>query len=249
MEYNWDFAQKIKCSQEERQQCMELAAGMVTLATKGRRNGLLALMQEAEENSSFLLRKGLQLILDGVKPDIVREIMEFHIVAGNYKGKELLERCLILEGVLAIQSSVHPKIVKELMMSFLGEDGHKVFEAEFEQKDDREFKAFLQNIKDTHTPSAPASKLDRAIIKMSSREIHLFLKEINTTDLAKAIKGMGGKTQLKILNSMPKRAASMLQQEIECIDCGDEAEMQATYEKVESILSDLKARGEIHSSD
>lgn len=249
MEYNWDFARKIKCSQEERLQCMELAAGMVDLATKGRRNGLLALMQEAEENSSFLLRKGLQLILDGVKPEIVKEILEFHIAAGNYNGRELLERCLILEGVLAIQSSVHPKIVKELMMSFLGEDGQKVFEAEFDQKDDREFKAFLQNIKDTHPPSAPASKLDEAIIKMSSREIHLFLKEINTTDLARAIKGLGGKTQLKILSSMPKRAASMLQQEIECIDTVDETEMQAVFEKVKNILDDLKTRGEIHSSD
>ena len=228
---------------------MELAAGMVDLATKGRRNGLLALMQEAEENSSFLLRKGLQLILDGVKPDIVREILEFHIVAGNYSGKELLERCLILEGVLAIQSSVHPKIVKELMMSFLGEDGQKVFEAEFDQKDDKEFKAFLKKIKDTHPPSAPASKLDNAISKMSSHEIQLFLKEINTTDLASAIKGLGGKTQLKILSSMPKRAASMLQQEIECIDTFDETEMQAIYEKVETILAELKTRIENTSAD
>jgi hypothetical protein len=249
MEYNWGFAQKIQCSQEERQQCVELAADMVDLATKGRRSGLMALMQEAEENPSFLLRKGLQLILDGVKPDIVREILEFHIGAGNYSGRELLERCLILEGVLALQNGVHPKIVKELMMSLLGEDGQKGFEAKFDQKDDQEFKAFLQNIKDTHPPSAPAKKLDKAINKMTGSEIHLFLKEINTTDLARAIKDLGGKTQLKILSSMPKRAASMLQHEIECIDSVDETEMQTVYEKVETIIAELKTRSELRSTD
>jgi hypothetical protein len=249
MEYDWGFAQKIKCSQEEKRHCMELAAGLVSLATKGRRHGLLSLMQDAEESASFLLRKGLHLILDGVKSNIIREILELHIVSGDYRGKQLLERCLILEGVLAIQSGIHTKIVKELLMSFLGEDGQKIFEAEFEQKTDQELKAFLKNIKDTHPPSAPALKLDRALMKMNDREIHRFLKEINTTDLARAVKGMGGKTQLKIFNNLSKKAASMLQEAVEYSDFGDESEMQAVYDKIEAILTDLKAREKNHSSE
>ena len=249
MEYNWRFAQKIKCSQEEKRQCMQLAADLVSFATKERRNGLLSLMQDAEENSSFLLGKALHFILDDVKPNIVREILESHIVAGNYKGKELLERCLILEGVLAIQNSTHPKIVKELMMSFLGEDGQKIFEAEFEQKSDQQLKAFLKNIKDTTPPSAPASKLDSEIIKLDNSEIHTFLKEINTSDLAKALKGLSGKTQLKIFTGMPEKAAAVLQEEIAYTDLVDETEIQAVYNKIETILNDLKTRGEIHSSD
>jgi len=249
MEYDWSFAQKIKCSQAEKRQCMKLAAGLVALATKGRRNGLLSLMQDAEESSSFLLRKGLHLILDGVKSNIVRDILEFHIVSGDYKGQELLERCLILEGVLAIQSGIHPKIVKELLLSFLGEDGQKIFEAEFEQKNDQELSAFLKNIEETHPPSASALKLDREIMKMDDGEIHQFLKEINTSDLALAVKGMGGKTQLKIFNNLSKKAASMLHEAVEYSDFGDESEMQAIYDKVAAILTDLKTRDETHSPD
>ena len=245
MQYDWNFARKIKCSQEEKRQCMELAAGLVSLAIKGRRHGMLSLMQAAEESSSFLLRKGLHLILDGVKPDIVRKILESHIASGNYTGKDLLERCLIMEGVLAIQSGQHPKIVKELLMSFLGEDGQEIFEAEFEPKSDQKLETYLQQIKDAQPASAAAIKLDREIMNLTDHEIHGFLKEINTTELAKALKGLGGKSQLKIFNNLPEKAATMLYEAAKYSDFSDESEMQAVYGKVEAILTELKARGNI----
>ena len=86
-------------------------------------------------------------------------------------------------------------------------------------------------------------------MKMDDGQIHKFLKEINTSDLAKAVKGMGGKTQLKIFNNLSKKAASMLHEAVEYSDFGDQSEMQAVYDKVEAILTDLKTRGEPHSSD
>jgi len=58
---------------------MNLVADLINLSVMARRNGLLSLIQVAEQKSSFLLSKGLQLVVDGVNPQIVRDIMENYI--------------------------------------------------------------------------------------------------------------------------------------------------------------------------
>lgn len=75
MEYGWEFSQKSICSNDEKRQCLKLVSDLVALAKKARRNGLLSLVQVAEESPSFLLRKGLQLVVDGVNPQIIRSVL------------------------------------------------------------------------------------------------------------------------------------------------------------------------------
>ena len=65
MEYNWQFSRKSNCSDEEKHECMKLVAELIDLSKVARRNGLLSLVPYAENSSSFLLRKGLQLVVDG----------------------------------------------------------------------------------------------------------------------------------------------------------------------------------------
>ena len=121
MEYDWEFGERIKCSEDEKRQCMALVAQIVSLANKAKRNGLLSLVQDAEETTHFLLRKGLQLVLEGVQPNLVKTTLEYYILSGRYTGKDLLERCIILEGILAIQNGVNPQIIQELLISLFGE--------------------------------------------------------------------------------------------------------------------------------
>ena len=104
MNYDAEFCQQIRVSEDEKRQCFERVSEILALATKGRNFGLLSLGKEAEDCSSFLLRKGLQLALDGVKSNTARTILELYIHTGNYTGKELLDRCIILEGVLGLAS-------------------------------------------------------------------------------------------------------------------------------------------------
>ena len=134
MEYDWEFGERISCSEDEKSQCIDLVAQIVSMAKKAKHNGLLALVQETEETNSFLLRKGLQLILEGVQPSLVKTTLEYYILSGSYTGKDLLERCIIMEGVLAIQKGVNPQIIQELLLSLFGEKGHEAYEAEFGNK-------------------------------------------------------------------------------------------------------------------
>lgn len=52
---------------------------LVYFAEKARREGLLAMEEEANELGDPFLRKGIQLVVDGVDPELVREVMEIEI--------------------------------------------------------------------------------------------------------------------------------------------------------------------------
>ena len=132
MIYDWEFRERSHCSDAEKAECIMVISDILSLAIKARHLGLLTLVKDIEDTKSFLLRKGIQLIVDGVKPQTVRTILEFYILTGDYRGKELLERCLILEGVLAILEGVHPKVIKEILLALVGEDGYERFETQID---------------------------------------------------------------------------------------------------------------------
>lgn len=52
---------------------------LVHFAGKARREGLLALEEEAEQLDDAFLRKGLQLVVDGTDPETVRQILDIEV--------------------------------------------------------------------------------------------------------------------------------------------------------------------------
>jgi len=237
MEYNWRFSQKIKCSSEEKRECLNLVSELIALSKVARRNGLLSLVPYTENNSSFLLRKGLQLVVDGVNPQVTREILESYILAGDYSGRELLERCIILEGVAAIQKGLHPKVAKEFLLSFLGEESYTVFEEKFHGRDRDTLKTYLEKLESTAAPNE--SRLDKIITKLKNEQIEKFLMEINTGDLAKALKSLGGQAQIRLFNNLSQKAANALVDMLEDLGSMDEEEMKEARDIALDILSDL----------
>ena len=237
MEYDWRFSQKSKCSNQEKRECLSLVSELIALSKVARRNGLLSLVPYAEENASFLLRKGLQLVVDGVNPQVTREVLESYILAGDYSGKELLERCIVLEGVAAIQKGLHPKVAKEFLLSFLGEESYTIFEKEFDDRNRNTLEMYLQKLEDT--TANKESGLDTIILKLNNDEIEKFLMEINTGDLAKALKSLGGKAQIRLFNNLSQKAASALADVLDDLESMEESEMKDARDIALDILSDL----------
>jgi chemotaxis protein MotA len=61
---------------------------LVGLAERARRDGLLALESDLEGIEDEFTRKGLQLVVDGTDPDLVREILEVEVDAMAARHKE-----------------------------------------------------------------------------------------------------------------------------------------------------------------
>ena len=61
---------------------------MVGFAERARKDGLLALESEVEQIEDAFTRKGLQLVVDGTDPDMLREILEAEIegMSARHKG-------------------------------------------------------------------------------------------------------------------------------------------------------------------
>ncbi len=68
---------------------------LVSFAERARREGLLALEDEIEELDDAFATKGLQLVVDGTDPDLVREILENEIdgmAARHHAGTAVFEK-------------------------------------------------------------------------------------------------------------------------------------------------------------
>ena len=71
-----------------------IIALVVRLAEKARREGLLAMEEEAERITDPFLRKGIQLVVDGTDPELVRNIMEIELTfieERHRRGQALFE--------------------------------------------------------------------------------------------------------------------------------------------------------------
>jgi len=63
----------------EQEKPIELIEKLIAMAQKARREGLLALDNDIEDIEDEFLKKGIQLIVDGTDPELVRSIMETEI--------------------------------------------------------------------------------------------------------------------------------------------------------------------------
>jgi hypothetical protein len=244
MNYDLEFAQRIECSADEKRKCMKLVADLLNMAYKARNYGMLSLAKDAEETSSFLLQKGIQLATDGAKPHVVRSVLEFYILCGNYSGKDLLERCIILEGILGIQEGLHPKLLKELLLSFFGEEKHQLFKDQLAGPDKNDLHTYLKKIEGSQAASATGKKLSSFVIKLDDEAIKKFLREINTPDLAKALSEMSGRAILKIFKNMPEKGALLLKEILGQTQPESKLEITEAQARFIKMLSGLKKRGE-----
>jgi chemotaxis protein MotA len=76
-----------RCFSAEPQDLAGSVQTMVAYAERARRDGLLALEEELPSLEDEFTRKGLQLVVDGTDPDLVREILEADIDAMSARHK------------------------------------------------------------------------------------------------------------------------------------------------------------------
>ncbi|GFZ82542.1 hypothetical protein GCM10010978_24120 [Compostibacillus humi] len=73
----------------------ELIRLFVRLAERARREGILALENELDDIDDPFIRKGILLVVDGIEPEVIKDIMEAEITAmeeRHYKGRVILEK-------------------------------------------------------------------------------------------------------------------------------------------------------------
>ncbi len=83
------------------------------------------------------------------------------------------------------------------------------------------------------------------ILKLDDRSIQLVLREVDTRDLALALKGASDEVKEKIFKNMSKRAAQLLKDELEFMGPVRVKDVEEAQQKIINIIRRLEEAGEI----
>jgi hypothetical protein len=83
------------------------------------------------------------------------------------------------------------------------------------------------------------------IPQLDDRYIQKFMREVDSLDLAMALKGTDSKVQDKIFRNMSKRGAGMLKEDMEFMSPVRMSDVEARQEKLADIIQNLEAEEEI----
>lgn len=210
----------------------------------------MALELEVDEKSSFLLQKGLQLMLSGTEPIVLQEILNNYIYSSDYSGKKFLSAILIKEGLLSIQMGEYPWDVREKLCSFFGMDFSNELKQHFGfNNENYELKItnYLEAIKAKKVDSEATNLLEKPFAKLDKRSIQRLLRELNIIEMAVGMKGSSVKTQTKIIENLPKQLLPILIEAGELFNVKEISTAQIIDAQNITIgkIKKLKAEGEI----
>ncbi|MFH0783112.1 MAG: hypothetical protein V2B20_14345 [Pseudomonadota bacterium] len=121
------LAAKASCSFEDQESLVPLILQLKGLSELTTKQGVLALENELPHIKDSFLNLGIQLIIDRVEVENIKDILDSDIYYNQSNGRELLKKIIIREGLLRIQSGDTPRNVLICTKVFLG----KVPEAAF----------------------------------------------------------------------------------------------------------------------
>ena len=106
---------------EEKEACLETVELMLKLSDIAHQRGVSALLEAKEESSLPFYKIGIRLAGNGWDPELVANLLDNYIREVSPKGVDLLNRMLMRVGFVAILCGESTPLVKERLMSYLGE--------------------------------------------------------------------------------------------------------------------------------
>ncbi|AYV55558.1 LIC10244 family PerRA/PerRB upregulated protein [Leptospira kmetyi] len=207
------------CKDTDREQSLQTLGMMLELSEKCYVFGKYFLIDAFDsEDHPFLLRKGFDLMGIGMDAENVRNILKGYIISGNYEGKELLDRVIILEGMEAIQNELHISIFLERVASYFGESYQKSFWNFVTQKRKEIDTILLNDFYAEFCNSKPQIDSDillsRAFHSLSYNELKDLLRQVSLPDLAEALKSVREKLVIQVLDFLDRESSRWLMKEL-----------------------------------
>jgi len=106
---------------EEKEQCIPTVRRIIKLAKISQANGILSLKHEISEDDDSFLIMGIDLIADAVHPEYIEKIFQYSILSSRSSGLDLLNKLLISEGILAIQTGMYLYLMAHILGSLIEE--------------------------------------------------------------------------------------------------------------------------------
>lgn len=254
MFYPPEFFDRTRCPRSKKRECVELIASIITLSERARRMGLLALEDDLGKVTDPMMKKGLLLVVDGTDPDIVYDVLYAYMLSYHSRGVGLLKAVIALEGVLAIQSGDNPRLIAEKLSVFLGKD-IDLWETYWNNRLNTSPGIVSEYSIGTEGYAVPAQKASvnsgfegmdfEKLAEMADRFIQKILREVDSRDLAVALKGASARMQEKVCSNMSNRAAMLLKEDMDYMGPVRMDDVVCCQERILTIACRLAEAGEI----
>lgn len=249
MNYGFDLYSRIACSEQEKDDCFELIKIFIDLKNRGKKHGLLSLEDDipkiGKKLNNFdlsdrkIFEKAVQLLINSGNISIIQHIIELHIMTGNYKGKSLLAKLIIFEGIYFLNDHIGIVVFSELMFA--------LFPIEYESKLSNFFDKYLNKIEQDNMnellSQAPQSNstnlLERHFVKMTDEKIRELLKKVDATFLTISLKGSSGIVVSKIFRNISKRASMVFMEDMDFMGRIDQDQIINAQMKILEVMESL----------
>jgi chemotaxis protein MotA len=114
------LAAKASCSLEDQETLVPIILQLKRLSELVTKQGVLALENELSQIKDSFFNLGIQLIIDKVEAENIKDILDSDIYYNQSNGRELLKKIIIREGLLRIQAGDTPRNVLICTKVFLG---------------------------------------------------------------------------------------------------------------------------------
>lgn len=246
--YDISIYERLLCSRDDKNEVLSTLDKILELSEKAKNSGLLSLEPEMDKVQPEFFKKSIQMLIDGIEPESLKRTLLNYALCSGYKGKELLARILIIEGILAIQQGVNTIIIRENLSSFFGEDFIGEIQKHFGLDSESlvaKIESFILKNYDNPVHSKETSLLEEPLNRMDGRSLQRLLREIDLYTLVSAVKGSSGEIQSRVLKYVSKKTAVMLISEIETMDIPTVSDIAESQKQVLETMNSLRNQGEI----
>jgi transcriptional regulator with XRE-family HTH domain len=224
---------------EEKESGIEVIRRVVVYATMTRRNGVLSLEKEIPGEQSAFMQAAIRCIVDSCDPVFIEKLLNNLILAENYSGTQLLERLLIMEGMLLVQQGYNPWMIAFNLLAILGE-GYlsRVDEVSMVHKN----KAYAQVVMSlrNRVVSPVSVPFEETVIHFSNYEMQRVIREIDQRHIADAIHGCGDEVIYRFLDNMSENmCASVCEDLLRINSSDDKIKMQKTTQRAQDHIQSV----------
>lgn len=199
---DWRLEKRLECTKKDKDDCLRTLDYVLQLIEKAKKFGIVSLEEDIEYETDLFNRQAIMMIVDNLDNDIIRHALETRIISSGLRGKELLKRLLVTEGLLLLQKGYSRRIIREVLFSYFGEEFIEPltdkYNCSYEKMAARVDKHF-EDMKNRKPMSIATAILEEPVQKLTNHELIDVLKGIDKQVLILALKGTSGECEKQIL--------------------------------------------------
>jgi hypothetical protein len=196
------------------------------------RHGLSAMEDELEDLDFEDFKMGLRLLIDKVDPGIIDEIFT-NLIKFTKDSLDRQLKVIIKRAIFGIQKKERTSILFMVLNSYANLSSKEKRQIDFLLEYESE--SVTETEADDELSTRNFNEFSKLILKLDNKALYNLLREVDTEDLSMSLKNQNKAVRENVYNSLSKRAAFMLDEDIDHINPESE-DIKRAQEKVINLI-------------